>query len=289
MAAFKTFLLVLFIGTLLSPLWLFAMTDTTAVSHEEEVRAWHERRIKNLLRDYGWLTLVALDWLQEGTNTIRDLGVLTLTKGTVSLTLKLGVRATVNDQPFTSGLIRAEGSGAPPDTVKVDSRAFIVIKRGERFALRMWDTQAQNRREFSGIERFPVSRNWRIEARWQPYDPPKTMKVPTIIAGYEEDYPVPGVAIFEIGGKEYRLEPVLEEPNGDYFFIFGDKTNGTETYGAGRFLYAKPAQGGRVILDFNKSYNPPCAFTEFATCPLPPPQNKLPIRIEAGEKKYGIH
>jgi uncharacterized protein (DUF1684 family) len=153
----------------------------------------------------------------------------------------------------------------------------------------MWDTQAQNRREFSGIERFPVSRNWRIEARWQPYDPPKTMKVPTIIAGYEEDYPVPGVAIFEIGGKEYRLEPVLEEPNGDYFFIFGDKTNGTETYGAGRFLYANPAQGGRVILDFNKSYNPPCAFTEFATCPLPPPQNKLPIRIEAGEKKYGIH
>jgi uncharacterized protein (DUF1684 family) len=115
------------------------------------------------------------------------------------------------------------------------------------------------------------------------------MKIPTIIAGYEEDYPVPGVAIFEIGGKEYRLEPVLEEPNGDYFFIFGDKTNGTETYGAGRFLYAKPAQGGRVILDFNKSYNPPCAFTEFATCPLPPPQNKLPIRIEAGEKKYGIH
>lgn len=265
------------------------IADSTAISYEEEVRAWHERRVKNLLRDYGWLTLVALDWLEEGKKEIQNIGTLTLKNGAVSLDIKPGVRATLNDRPFTGGMFRVESENTTPDTVKVGTRAFIVMKRGDRLAVRMWDTEARNRKKFAGIERFPVKREWRIEARWVPYGPPKQMKVATVIPGYEQEYPVPGVAVFAIGGKEYRLEPVLEAPDADYFFIFGDLTNRKETYGAGRYLYAKREQDGKVILDFNKSYNPPCAFTEYATCPLPPPQNKLPIRIEAGEKRYGKH
>lgn len=265
------------------------MADSTVISYEEEVRAWHERRVKNLLRDYGWLTLIALDWLEGEKKEVKGIGTLTLKNGEVSLHINPGVKATLNDRPFTGGMFRVESESGTPDTVKVGTRAFIVIKRGDRFAIRMWDTEAKNRKEFTGIERFPVKREWRIEARWVPYDPPKRMKVATVIPGYEQEYPVPGVAMFTFGGNEYRLEPVLEAPDADYFFIFGDLTNRKETYGAGRYLYAKREQDGTVILDFNKSYNPPCAFTEYATCPLPPPQNKLPIRIEAGEKRYGKH
>ncbi len=266
-----------------------ASTDSARVSHEEEVRAWHERRIRNLLREHGWLTLIALDWLNEGPNKIRDVGILTLKNGSVFLQLNPGVRATVGGKPFASGTMTPQGGPPAPDTVVIGSRSFIIIKRGDRYAVRMWDTEAAARKEFTGIERFPVSSKWRVEALWHPYDPPKEMSVPTIIPGYEEVYPVPGAAVFEIDGKQYRLEPVLEEPDGDYFFIFGDQTNGKETYGAGRFLYASPAKDGKVILDFNKSYNPPCAFSEYTTCPLPPPQNTLPIRIEAGEKAYKNH
>lgn len=264
-------------------------TDSTTILLEEEVRIWHEQRVRNLLRDYGWLTLIALDWLEEGKNEIKDIGTVTLNSGKVSLQVNPGVKATLNNRPFTGGSLRIEGEGSLPDTVKVGTRAFIVIQRGDRFALRMWDTEARARKEFSGIERFPVKSEWRIEARWEPYNPPKRMNVATVVPGYEQEYPVPGVAVFTIGGKEFRLEPVLEAPEADYFFIFGDLTNRNDTYAAGRYLYAKREQDGKVILDFNKSYNPPCAFTEYATCPLPPPQNKLPIRVEAGEKRYGKH
>jgi uncharacterized protein (DUF1684 family) len=284
-----SFFIVVFVNTLSMPISMSVSTDSARVSHEEEVRAWHERRIRNLLSDHGWLTLVALDWLNEGPNKIRDIGVLTLHNGSVFLQLNAGVQATVDGKPFASGTLTPQGGPAAPDTVVIGSRSFIIIKRGERYAVRMWDTEAAARKHFTGIERFPVASKWRVEARWQPYEPPKKMSVPTVIPGYEEVYPVPGVAVFELDGNEYRLEPVLEEPDGDYFFIFGDQTNGRETYGAGRFLYASPAKHGKVILDFNKSYNPPCAFSEYTTCPLPPPQNTLPFRIEAGEKAYKSH
>ena len=262
--------------------------DSAALTHEQEIRAWHEMRLKNLQRDYGWLTLVALDWLKEGSNEVQGIGSVTLTHGVVMFQAKTNVEAFVAGKLFLSGPLTPQGEQAA-DTVKIGSKAFIIIRRGERLAVRMWDKDSKRRREFPGVQRYPVSDKWRIKARWQPYEPPKQIKVPTITPGYVEDYPVPGEAIFTIEGKEYRLEPVLEEPNGDYFFIFGDKTNGKETYGAGRFLYSKPAINGTVILDFNKCYNPPSAFTEYATCPLPPPGNKLPIRVVAGEKKFGEH
>ncbi|MBI4428987.1 MAG: DUF1684 domain-containing protein [Ignavibacteriales bacterium] len=266
-----------------------APTDSTSLAHEEEVRAWHERRTRNLHRDYGWLTLIALEWLRQGPNHLSGVGTLTLTNDSLFFRTEKNVNATLNDEPFSEGPLIPEGQNVRPDTVRIASRTFVVIERAGRFAVRMWDKNAKTRKEFGGIERFPIDLKWRFEARWEAYNPPKQIKVPTVIPDYEQDYPVPGVAIFTFAGKRYRLEPVLEEPDGDYFFIFGDKTNGRETYGAGRFLYAKPAKDGKVIIDFNKAYNPPCAFTEYATCPLPPPGNKLPISVEAGEKNYASH
>jgi uncharacterized protein (DUF1684 family) len=173
--------------------------------------------------------------------------------------------------------------------VEIGSRAFIVIKRGDRYAVRMWDSRATARKQFAGVDCFPISRAWRITARWEAYDVPKRIKVGSVIPGYVEDYPVPGAAVFTVAGKEYRLEPVIESGASELFFIFGDRTNGKETYGSGRFLYTDFAKDGKVVLDFNKAINPPCAFTSFATCPLPPKSNKLDLRIEAGEKKPRVH
>jgi len=184
---------------------------------------------------------------------------------------------------FSSGVLRA---GA--DRIEVGTRVFTIIKRGERFAVRMWDSSAETLKKFTGIERFPVLKQWKVEARWEAYIPPKPIKVASVIPGYMEDYTVPGVAIFSIGGKECRLEPVESGPT-TLFYIFADATNGKETYGAGRFLYSDPPKDGRVVIDFNKAHNPPCAFTDYATCPLPPESNHLSVRIEAGEKKFGEH
>ena len=261
----------------------FTQPKDTSQSHQAEIDAWHARRITNLKRDFGWLTLIALDWLKEGSNSVADLGTFVVRKDTINYTPSPSVEAFVNGKPFTSGVLK---HGNSQDTVRIGSRAFIIIERDHRYAVRMWDKESENRKNFRGIECYPVSLKWRIEARWEPYDPPKTVHVPTVIDGYNEEYPVPGAAVFTVEGKQFRLEPVLEEPDGDYFFIFADKTNGKETYASGRFMYTKPAVDGKVVLDFNKSYNPPCAFTIYATCPLPPKQNRQDIRIDAGEKKY---
>ena len=165
----------------------------------------------------------------------------------------------------------------------------MLIERGGKFALRVWDAESPSRKHFTGIDRYPVSASWKIEARWEPYKIPKNVQVPTVISGLMQDGIVPGAAVFVLNGKEYRLEPTIEEGETEYFFVFGDKTNGKETYGAGRFLYAGPPVNGMITLDFNKAYNPPCAFSGFATCHVPFKQNRLPVRIEAGEKNYKGH
>ncbi len=276
-------------ATFSRPLPLVPQQDTATISHEKEIQAWHERRIASLKRDHGWLSLIALNWLEEGRNEVPSIGTLTLQSGTVSFEAASGVGAKLSGKPFSSGVLRTDADKDGPGKVEIGSRAFIIIKRSDRYALRMWDSNAEARKRFTGIERFPVSGKWRIEARWEPYDPPKKVKVPSVIPDQPQDYVMPGVASFTIGGREYRLEPVLEAGAEDLFFIFGDKTNGKDTYGGGRFLYSKPPNDGKLILDFNKAYNPPCAFTPYATCPLPPESNRLDVRIEAGEKVFADH
>jgi uncharacterized protein (DUF1684 family) len=254
------------------------------LSYEDEIAAWHQQRIASLKRPHGWLSLTALDWLEEGDNLVAGFGIVALNKGIVSFRSLPDVQPKLGGEAFTSGTLMTD-----VDKIGVGSRAFVVIRRGERCAVRMWDGNAEALKKFTDVERFPLSNTWRVEARWEAYEKPKPIKIQSVIPGYVENYVVPGVAVFTVGGKQCRLEPVGEQGARQLFFIFADNTNGNDTYGAGRFLYTEPPKDGNVVLDFNKAINPPCAFSPFATCPLPPASNRLPVRVEAGEKKFGDH
>jgi uncharacterized protein (DUF1684 family) len=264
---------------------LFVMQTVLAgEDHIKETEQWHSERIKGLKKEHGWLSLIALDWLKEGKNPIGSIGTATVRKGTVILSLKKGVTGTLNGTPFTKGAVIPD-----KDKVLTGSKAIQVIERGGKFAVRIWDAESVARKNFSGIDRYAVGEQWRVTAKWEQYPMPKTIDVPTVIPGLVQKGSVPGAAVFTLNGNEYRLEPTLEEGSKELFFVFGDKTNGKETYGAGRFLYAGPPEGGVIVLDFNRSYNPPCVFSDYATCPVPTKENRLPVRIEAGERNYKHH
>ena len=199
-----------------------------------------------------------------------------------------GVTVTSGGKPVTTMELRDDSAGAP-DMLALGDLTMFVIKRGERHAIRLRDTKSRMRREFTGLTWYPVREEHRVVATFIPYEPQHSIAIPNIL-GETERLPCPGYASFSLQGKALRLEPVIEAPGDDQlFYIFRDETSGKETYPAGRFLYSDMPKDGKVVLDFNKAYNPPCAFTPYATCPLPPKQNRLAARIEAGEKNYGHH
>ncbi len=181
----------------------------------------------------------------------------------------------------TCARTRAESA----DIVTLASLSLSVIQRGDRYGIRLKDRNSRLRKEFTGLRYFPVTESYRVSARFVP--DARKVPIPNIL-GQTEDMDSPGYVEFELEGRKLRLSPVLESPD-ELFFIFRDLTSGRQTYGSGRFLDTAMPKDGRVELDFNKAYNPPCAFTPYATCPLPPKQNRLPVRIAAGELKYGAH
>ncbi|MCI0607183.1 DUF1684 domain-containing protein [bacterium] len=270
-----------------------------AVEHKKQIEEWRATRITRLKSEDGWLTLIGLFWLQEGDNPFGSdpsnrivfpkakspakAGSLKLEKGTVRLEVQPGVQIITGGKPAQSMVLKSDAS-EEPTKLDLGSLRFFVIDRGGKLGVRVRDREHPARRTFTGTDSYPIDVKWRIEAKFEPHN----KKIPILnILGMVEDTPSPGTLIFQIGGKMYRLDAVLEQGETDLFIIFGDQTNGKETYGAGRYVYtAPPGPDGKVILDFNKAYNPPCVFSNFATCPLPPPQNKLAVRIEAGEKKY---
>jgi uncharacterized protein (DUF1684 family) len=264
------------------------------------IKQWHKARIERLKKENGWLNLAGLFWLKEGVNTFGTspsndivfpkgkapdkIGMFILKDSTVTVEINPGAEV-MNDQvPVKEASLKTDLSGNPT-ILSIGSLRWYIIKRGEKFGVRLRNLDADLLKEFEGIDTYPVNEDWKIKAKFEPYNPPKTISIPTIIGTVEEDK-TPGALVFKKDGKEYRLDPVDE---GDEFFvIFADETSSEETYGAGRFLYTEvPESAGNVILDFNKAYNPPCAFTPYATCPLPPKQNYLKLRVTAGEKKYG--
>ncbi len=181
--------------------------------------------------------------------------------------------------------LRADTASGGPDVLVLGPLSLQVIERGGRYGIRLKDNASARRREFAGLQWYPVSEAHRVVARFVPHATPKTIPIANVL-GQEDQQPSPGYVVFTIGGQEVRLEPILEAPDAkELFFIFKDPTAGRDTYPAGRYLYTDLPKDGAVTLDFNKAYSPPCAFTAYATCPLPPPQNRLPVRIEAGEKK----
>lgn len=269
---------------------LLSQDTSSFIEYKKSVDEWHAGRINGLKKDHGWLSLIALDWLSEGSNNIPSIGTITISKGTLHLSLNDGLKGLISGKEFTSGTIEAD-----KDKIIIGSKALAVIYRGGKYAVRVWDAETPAKKNFTGIDRYPVIVKWRIEAKWIPYAVPKKVEIPTVIPDLVQEGIATGVAVFTIDGREYKLEPTIEEGSNELFFVFGDKTNGKETYGAGRFLYSAPpiydpaTKERKVILDFNKSYNPPCVFTDYATCPVPSPDNKLTHRIEAGEKIYRIH
>ena len=270
----------------------------------KQVEQWRKGRLDRLTAPDGWLSLVGLHWLKDGANRVGSaedndivlavgpahFGVVTLAGGKATVELDRNAKATIDGKSARSAQL-LDDSHEHPTTIAAGSVSFYLIERNGRRGLRIKDSKSAARTGFRGIESFPIDPTWRIEARWVPFDPPHTLETPNVL-GQVDRYPVPGKAVFERDGKHFELLPVIEVP-GDkqLFLIFADRTSGKETYGAARFLYADMPKDGKIVLDFNEAYNPPCAFTSFATCPLAPPENRLDLRVTAGEKKYagGAH
>ena len=278
------------------PLLLLATPDEAFVKND--VEAWHQERLERLVAEDGWLTLVGLFEVKSshtaGSRQDNDfvfpaptpprLGVFEKTENGVTLTLQEKGQVTLNGQPFDGGLLKSDADDKP-DVLRRGSLTFFVLSRGDRLFLRLKDSEAPSRKKFSGIERFPFNPKFRVEATFVPHAEKKVIPVPTVL-GTVEKMTSPGVLTFVLDGKTFRLLPVREEGGKELFVLFTDTTARTQTYPSGRFLYTPLPREGKVTLDFNRAYNPPCAFTLFATCPLPPFENRLPVAIEAGEKRY---
>jgi uncharacterized protein (DUF1684 family) len=290
---------------LLCFLWSFCIGQTTVVSdsaYKVQVEQWHQNRVKSLKSETGWLNIVGLHWLKEGNNTFgsgkensiifptgkatKQIGTLTLKDGIVILNVLPDVKVEADHKLFTSGIVFDEKQNIALVLAHKNLKWFI-IKRGDKYAIRLRDFESEALKNFTHIDRFPVDSKWKVVATLEAAPQNKTIPIHDVI-GLTTETPFGGILHFEIDGKKFQLEATLE--GNDLFIVFSDKTTGKETYGGGRFLYAeKPATGNIVILDFNKAYNPPCCFTNFATCPLPRAQNHLSIPVSAGEKTYGHH
>ena len=277
---------------------------------QRELGAWREQHAAELQKPDGWLALAGLAWLDPGDNSFGSapdnkihmpasahahLGVLRLEGDKVTLSPPA--------KGFPEGFLIDAKPAQPqilhvdPDHDKNDPRMtmgplnFYVIKRGDRFALRVKDAKSAALTGFHGLKWYPPNSRYRVKARWIPYTPQKTFTIATLIG---TSYPaqIPGSAEFALNGKNYRLDPILEDPAVEkLFFVLRDTTSTSKTYGACRFLYTGfPDHGldhpGELLLDFNRLENPPCAYTPFATCPLPPKQNRLPIPLPVGEQRY---
>ena len=276
---------------------------------DRETAAWRTQHTEDLLKPDGWLSLVGLEWLQPGDNSVGSapdnkihlskgpthLAVLHLEGDNVTLNPPTGGFPSdflVSGAPATQQSLRTEGNKdklAP--RMAIGDLNLYVIRRESRFALRIKDAHSPSITGFHGLKWYPPDISFRAVAKWIPYTPYRTITLATLV-GTSYDQPVPGVAEFTLAGKTWRLEPVLEDPAvAKLFFILRDITSTTTTYGACRFLYTGfPSNGlekpGELVLDFNHLENPPCAYTPYSTCPLPPPGNRLPIPLPVGEQRY---
>ncbi|WP_246202327.1 DUF1684 domain-containing protein [Spirosoma agri] len=278
----------------------FRVADDPA--YREKIDAWHQERITSLKSENGWLNLVGLVWLKAGKNALgrgsgfdvsfptddapASLGTLYLDKGEVRFVPNQGVDVSADGKVLTESTVVFSPNDKPA-TLAHGSLRWLIIKRGDKYGVRMRDLKSPYLSEFHGVNRFPVDESWQVKARVETPSVPKTIPILDVL-GLTSQQPLAGTLVFERAGKTYRLDAVGEGKK--LFILFGDATNAHDSYGSGRFLYAdKPGPDGITTLDFNQAINPPCAFTPYATCPLPPKQNKLALAVTAGEKRYGDH
>jgi len=264
-----------------------------------EVEKWHKNRIARLKTETGWLNLVGLFWLKEGDNTFGSskdndivfpqnapahIGILTLKDSTVKMVVNDGINIFHKGQPVTELELEPDVSG-DPTILNIGTLRWYIIERSKGLGIRLRDLEAMLVKEFTHIDRFPVRDDWHINARFEAYNPPKVVSIPTVLGDVVEEES-PGAAVFTVNAETYKID--LIDTGKRYWLIFADETSGEETYGAGRYLYTdKQDSTGNITIDFNLAYNPPCVFTKFATCSFPPKQNFLRLKITAGEKMWG--
>lgn len=274
---------------LMSTLLAAAAVHTSYIDEAVKWRADYEASLK---APNGWLSVAGLFWLHEGANVVGSSpqSDVALPPGTPS---RAGVLQLKNRKVTFQPVGKPAGNSElksditeHPDTLRIGDAALTIIDRGGKIGVRIRDPNAETRRDFTGCKWFSADEAWRIKAKWVAYAQPKKIPI-TNILGMTDEEPSPGYAEFTFKGQKIRLQPVSEDDQ--LFFMFKDATTGKTTYPAGRFLYAPVPKGDEVVLDFNQAHNPPCAFTAFATCPLPPKQNTMPMAVEAGEKNYGKH
>jgi uncharacterized protein (DUF1684 family) len=268
--------------------------------HAAAVRAWWADRDARLRDPDGWLTLVGLHWLAPGENRFGSsvdneivlrgdaisahAGSLWLEGDRVRL-VPATPSVSHDGQPVTETVLEDDSAGTPT-VVDLGSLRMHLIRRGERLGLRVRDRSSPALRQFQGVDHFPIDLGWRVIARFEPAAAGSTIEIADV-TGQIAMEPTPGRVSFDRDGRTWSLDALPGEEDGSLWLIFADATNGAETYGGGRFLYSEvPQPDGSVVVDFNLAYNPPCVFSPYATCPLPPPQNRLTLRIDAGERHF---
>lgn len=264
----------------------------------KSVKEWQQKRLASLKSENGWLNLVGLHWLKEGENPFGSneannivfpekapefIGSYMLYKNHISVRIEQDVDVYINDSLLKEHEVYTD-EDKNTTYFKLDDFRWHIIKRGDRYGIRLRDLKSPLLEQITKIPSFPIDLKWRVKATFEPFNNPKEIAVPNFLGDvdYEKCY---GLLKFNIDGQEHSLMPLGDGVNENFFVIFADETSAEETYGAGRFLSVeKPDKNGITYIDFNKATNPPCAFTDYATCPLPPKENILPIKILAGEK-----
>ncbi|HVU17058.1 MAG TPA: DUF1684 domain-containing protein [Candidatus Didemnitutus sp.] len=284
------------LGLLVATSAVAALADD---DYTRSVEAWRADRKDKLTKPDGWLTLTGLFWLRPGENTVgaapdntihltsgpAHFGTVVLEPGNVARFKPWPKESIMIDQaPAAPGVLR-HGGGLKPSYVQSGTVTFYVIEHGTQLGLRVKDSEAPRRLKFAGIDYFPIDPAWRVEAKWVPFDSPRTINFADVL-GQTQTASVPGEAVVTLQGRTFALLPIDEGKDRPLFFVIGDATNGGESHGGGRFLYTEWPKDGKVTLDFNHLENPPCAFSPFTICPLPPKDNQLPFPVPVGEKAY---
>ena len=284
---------------LLAIVLVFVTSARAQTDYIKAVEKWRSDEETDLKKETGWLTVAGLFWLKEGINTVGagpdfdvrltdnfkqgKFGEIDFKNSVAGLKVESGVEAQSDGKSISTINLVSDEKGKPTE-IRTGSQTFYLIRREDRFGIRLKDSKSKARLAFKGQHWFPIDEGYKVTARFEALPEPKELMVPNVLGGFFK-MKSPGILKFALKGKDYSLQPVTEE-DGSLFIIFRDGSNLSETYKAGRFLYTGKPVNGEAVLDFNKAENPPCAFTPFATCPLAPPQNSLDVEIKAGEKRY---
>lgn len=294
----KTTALVL-IGMLYSVVVVAQAADVDA-AYRKDYQKWQTELTDDLKKN--WLTLVGLFWLKDGANRVGgdhklevplpqekvppQIGVIDFHSRKAVFTSTDDAKVMSEGKPVKTIELKPDVSGKPT-VLQIGDIKMLMIQRGQKYGMRVRDANSEGLKEFKGTAFYPVSGNYIVTATFVPYDKPKKVAIPTVL-GEPAEMESTGYVEFTLNGQKQHLQALSESPD-ELFFIIKDQTAGKGTYPAGRFLYTDPPKDGKVLMDFNKAHNPPCAWTPYATCPLPPKENYMKVRVEAGEKYTGHH